>query len=740
MTAQDDEGVLDPWVAAWMEANPQPDWMTEGFPPDVRELARNYAGAPPTVHLDEVRDERIDGVPVRIYRDEGPRSGLVVYFHGGAFTVGSVNIMDNVAREIARASGAVVISVDYRLAPEDPYPAGLNDCETVTRWAIANAASFGVSPDAVAVGGESAGGNLATAVALRLRDTGLTTLAGQVLVYPCTDGPSVPYPSREQFGSADWVWEQYGGGKDLGGDPYALPMQADSLRGLPPALVLVAGCDGLRDEGRAYAGRLRADGVEVEEVTAAGQPHGFINQGFPAAAPAFEQIGGWLRTHLSAGAANVAVEIRSAKISGGKARFVPGEEMMRTRLLPVTLLLAVLVGLLSVAAGLRGPQASAAGSPLTIAYITSLTGPGAPEDAGSQAGFLARISLQNAEGGVNGHKLVPLVIDDQSNPSTVATGVQEALSKGVIGIVSNSGLFFLAAKYPQEQGVPVTGFFGDGPEWGEQPYTNMFASDHGSVDPKYPVNTLLGNFLKQHGGTVIASYGYSISPQSAAAARGNADSFKLAGGKVGVLNTTVALGSVDFTADALVAKQAGVDALAPSLDNNSNFALAQALEQAGVKLKSVLFATGYEPDIVHSTVWPSVQGDYFLSAFRPFALPNAGTEQMQAAMEKYAHFTKSQFPGFGEYESWLGADLMIKGIQMAGPNPTHAAIVKDLRSLKAYNGNGLLPITIDYSTIFGHDAPDCTWIMQAHKSGFTPVSSQPICGHDVAGTTTVAGS
>jgi branched-chain amino acid transport system substrate-binding protein len=413
---------------------------------------------------------------------------------------------------------------------------------------------------------------------------------------------------------------------------------------------------------------------------------------------------------------------------------------MLARLLKLSLVIAALAGVAGAGAGLRAPQAAAAGSPLTIAYITSLTGLAAPEDAGSQAGFLARIALANAEGGVNGHKLVPLVIDDQSNPSTVVTGVQEAISKGAIGIVSNSGLFFLAAKYPEQQGVPVTGFYGDGPEWGEQPYTNMFASDHGSVDPKYPVNTLLGTFLKQHGGTTIGSYGYGISPQSAAAARGNADSFQLAGGKVGVLDTTVPLGSVAFTSEALVAKQDGVNALAPSLDDNSNFALAQALQQAGVKLKSVLFATGYEPDVIGSTIWPSLQGSYFLSAFRPFSLPDAGTEQMQAAMEKYAHFTKSDFPTFGDYESWLGADLMIKGVQMAGANPTHAAVIKDLRSIKAYDGNGLLPITIDYATIFGHDAPDCTWIMEAQKSGFVPVSSQPICGHDVAGTSTVAGS
>ena len=120
----------------------------------------------------------------------------------------------------------------------------------------------------------------------------------------------------------------------------------------------------------------------------------------------------------------------------------------------------------------NGAQGSAA--PITLAYITDLTGEGASENASSPAGFDARIDLQNSEGGVNGHKLVPLVIDDQTSPSEIATAVQEADSKA-FGIVSQSPLFFLAAKYPQEAGVPVTGSYDDGPEWGEQPYTNMFA-------------------------------------------------------------------------------------------------------------------------------------------------------------------------------------------------------------------------------------------------------------------------
>jgi len=380
-------------------------------------------------------------------------------------------------------------------------------------------------------------------------------------------------------------------------------------------------------------------------------------------------------------------------------------------------------------------------APLTIAYITDLTGEGASENASSPAGFNARLAMQNAAGGVDGHKLVPLVIDDQTSPSAIVTAVQSAISKGAIGIVSQSPLFFLAASYPQQAGVPVTGTYDDGPEWGTQPYTNMFASDNGSVDPKYPVNTQIGDFLKQHGATVLGSYGYSISPSSSRAAIGTAQSFEHAGGKVGVLDTTVPFGGVDFTSEALLAKQKNVDSMVPAMDNNSNYALATALKQTGVKLKAVLFATGYEPDVINSPAWNDLQGDYFLALFRPFSLPNAGTEQMAAALQTYAGFTKTQFPNFGQYESWAGADLMIKGLLLAGPNPTREAVIHDLRGVTSYNANGLLPVTLDYATNFGHNPPQtCSWIMKAETTGFVATSPTPFCGTDLPGTSTASSS
>ena len=412
---------------------------------------------------------------------------------------------------------------------------------------------------------------------------------------------------------------------------------------------------------------------------------------------------------------------------------------MRKRRTMIPVALSMLGGLPLLLIGTTAITAGASPAPITIAYITDLTGEGGSENGTSPAGFEARLDQQNAEGGVNGHKLVPLIIDDQTNPSEIATAVQSAMSKGAFGIVSQSPLMFLAAKYPQQAGMPVTGTYDDGPEWGQQPYTNMFAADNGSVDPKYPVNTQLGDLFKKLGGTVLGAYGYSISPSSSRAAIGTGQSFQHAGGKVGVLDTTVPFGGVDFTAEALVAKKDGVNAISPAMDANSNYALATALQQAGVKVKAAIYATGYQPDVIHSTDWKVLQGGYFLSLFRPWDLPNAATQQMQAAMEKYAHFTKTQFPNFGQYESWAGADLMIKGLQMAGANPTRAAVIKDLRGLKSYNAGGLLPVSFNYSTNFGHNpAKTCAWVMKAVPNGFTPMSSRPSCGTDLAGTSTAS--
>lgn len=155
----------------------------EELVPEILELARSPIGPPPTREIAHVHDETIEqdglSVPVRIYRDAADPTAVLLYFHGGGFILGSIGVMDNVARELCHHTGAVVVSVEYRLAPEHPYPAGLDDCVAATRWATGHAAELGAAGKPVFVSGESAGGSLSGAVALRLRDAGDTPSPGR---------------------------------------------------------------------------------------------------------------------------------------------------------------------------------------------------------------------------------------------------------------------------------------------------------------------------------------------------------------------------------------------------------------------------------------------------------------------------------------------------------------------------------------------------------------------------------
>ncbi|MGN6128914.1 MAG: alpha/beta hydrolase, partial [Nocardioidaceae bacterium] len=222
----------------------------------------------------------------RVYRP-GTEGALptVVLFHGGGWVIGDLDTHDNMARSICRDCEAVVISVDYRLAPEAPFPAAVEDAVAATRWAAEHLAELGGS-DVLAVAGDSAGGNLAAVVAQQLRDSSGPALAAQLLVYPATDVPG-EYPSREENGEGyfldvptmEWFMEQYASEVESLTDPRLSPLQAPSLEGLPPAVVVTAEYDPLRDEGAAYAKALSAAGVRVDYREFDGMIHGFIDMG-----------------------------------------------------------------------------------------------------------------------------------------------------------------------------------------------------------------------------------------------------------------------------------------------------------------------------------------------------------------------------------------------------------------------------------------------------------------------------
>jgi acetyl esterase len=280
----DMKALLDQMVAAKVQSFHQ---MT---PQAAREqMARRTVGGEP-VPVASVEDRKIPGpngeIPIRIYTPEGTGPfGALVYFHGGGWVVGNIEMTDQPCRMITKAAGCVTVSVDYRLAPEYKFPAGAEDCYAATKWVMENSVALNCDPSRIAVAGTSAGANLAAAVALMARDRSTPKIAYQLLIYPATQR-ELDTPSHKQFATdgyyilsradMEWFWGHYLASDADAANPYACPAQAKTLAGLPPALVLTAEFDPLRDEGEAYAARLREEGVATVLKRYEGVTHGFF--------------------------------------------------------------------------------------------------------------------------------------------------------------------------------------------------------------------------------------------------------------------------------------------------------------------------------------------------------------------------------------------------------------------------------------------------------------------------------
>jgi len=286
---------IDPSAAALIEV------LEEHFPriergvtsaSEARAVAKQFRRPVEIEPVARVEDRTVPGpagdIPVRVYLpvEDGETRPGIVYFHGGGFVICDLDSHDGACRRLANEVNAVVVSVDYRLAPEHRWPAAAEDAFAATQWAAAHAAELGIDADRLAVAGDSAGGNLTAVVAQMARDRGGPALAFQLMVYPVIDLSATRSEHASQTENArgyfltldqmEWYRDQYLGDAD-GEAPYASPIKAGSLAGLPAACVVTAEMDPLRDEGEAYGRALRAAGVPVELHRAPGMFHGFFN-------------------------------------------------------------------------------------------------------------------------------------------------------------------------------------------------------------------------------------------------------------------------------------------------------------------------------------------------------------------------------------------------------------------------------------------------------------------------------
>jgi acetyl esterase len=265
-------------------------------PKDARQMFRETrpASTPTPPAIGAVRDLTADGplgpIPLRLYRPGGVPAttplGALVFFHGGGWVIGDLETHDALCRQLTAESGVSVVSVDYRLAPEHKFPAAVDDAWAATRWVVAHAGELGIDANRLSVGGDSAGGTLAAVVALQARDERAPSIALQVLLYPVTDvaGETRSYRdfaeghllTRE---SMRWFIAHYLKAPDQAADWRASPLRARSFAGLAPALIVTAGFDPLRDEGEAYAQRLREADVRVDAICYGGMIHGFVPMG-----------------------------------------------------------------------------------------------------------------------------------------------------------------------------------------------------------------------------------------------------------------------------------------------------------------------------------------------------------------------------------------------------------------------------------------------------------------------------
>jgi branched-chain amino acid transport system substrate-binding protein len=366
---------------------------------------------------------------------------------------------------------------------------------------------------------------------------------------------------------------------------------------------------------------------------------------------------------------------------------------------------------------------------IKIGFITDLTGVGASNYFDATNGPQARFNALNAAGGLNGRKLDLVVADTGSTPAGYLTAAQVLVNKGVFAIISDSSFGFGGYRYEQQLGIPVTGGVADGPEWGQQPNTNMF-NYAGGIDPREPANTLDGVFFKSVGATNVAGFAYGISPASTDSIKDLKESLQAVGIKMGYENLSVPFGASDFTADALAMKKQSVDGATCSCVQSTNIALAVGAKQAGVPLKAALMFSGTDSGLFkNAAAAAAAQGTYWPSQIVPIDLNNPATEAFVANLQKYDSSYKGGYPDYGVTSAYLGADVMIEGLSVAGQNPTRQSFISNMLKVSSWNDNGLLAGPIGWNHFGQANPTSCEYFTKVQGNQFITINNgKPFCG------------
>jgi branched-chain amino acid transport system substrate-binding protein len=401
------------------------------------------------------------------------------------------------------------------------------------------------------------------------------------------------------------------------------------------------------------------------------------------------------------------------------------------------MLASVLFGVALVSIGSTAASAAASSPGITkttikIGIISDLTGPAASTFADTPAAMEARFKQINAAGGVDGRKIVWSVGDTTSSPSGAETTAKELVqSQGVFAISEVSALLFGAAPYLQQAGIPVIGSSLDGPEWYEQPNTNMF-NITGNDSPSEPGYTD-GGFWKATGATKI-SFIASNTPSSTRGTNPFIADMKADGLSV-CDNYVTPLGGVSFTTYALGFKTAGCDGAECSCVLSSSLAVSTALQQEGLSDVKMVYAAGPSQQIIGNAVDETAAKNAF---FPGTTYTNAAGKAMLAGLKKYDPSYTGGLPDLGAEYGWEVANLTIQGLQVAGSNPTRASLIKNLRKVTAWTDNGLAPAPINF-VHFGQAPPTaCSTYVQFVNDKYVPFpkSGKPFCGKVIPGSGT----